>query len=231
MMRAIRNLLFIGLFATAGTAQALTFTSVVNAALADNAGDTNPVLSSIDTAASFGPGWLVTSVSLDVVLDHTWVGDLAIELFSPAGTELQLMARPGTTIADEQRGGPFGNSSNLRPTNPITFLDTALVSAETMGQGVRDNRTIPAGSFRPDADGWTTDITTLAGFVGEEAGGLWTLRVGDYAAGDLGTLVQWNLNVTAVFVPEPTTAVLLSFGLLLFGARARRSSRVRAAAL
>lgn len=222
MIRAIRHvLLLIGLFATAGTAQALTFTTVVNAPLADNAGDTNPVLSSIDTAASFGPGWLVTSVSLDVVLDHTWVGDLAIELFSPTGTELQLMARPGTAIGNEQRGGPFGDSSNLRPTDPITFLDTALVSAETMGQGVGNNRTVPAGSFRPDADGWTTDITTLAGFVGEEAGGLWTLRVGDYANGDLGTLVQWNLNVTAVFVPEPAPALFVSLGLVLLASTTR----------
>ncbi len=221
MIRAIGNLLFIGLFATAGTAQALTFTSVVNAPFADNAGDTNPVLTAIDTAASFGPGWFVTSVSLDVVLDHTWVGDLAIELFSPAGTELQLMARPGTAIADEQRGGPFGDSSNLRPTAPITFLDSALASAETMGQGVGNNGTIPSGAFRPDADGWTTDITTLAGFVGEEAGGLWTLRVGDYANGDLGTLVQWNLHVTAVFVPEPEPALFVSLGLVLLASTTR----------
>ncbi len=221
MIRPIRLALAIAVFATSGTAQALTFTSVVNAALADDAGDTNPVLTSIDTAASFGPGWFVTSVSLDVVLDHTWVGDLAIELFSPAGTELQLMARPGTAIGNEQRGGPFGDSSNLRPTAPITFLDSALASAETMGQGVGNNGTIPAGSFRPDAGGWTTDITTLAGFVGEQAGGLWTLRVGDYANGDLGTLVQWNLNVTAVFVPEPAPALFVSLGLVLLACAAR----------
>jgi subtilisin-like proprotein convertase family protein len=221
-MRVLTNALFLGLLTMAVPSQALTFNSTVNAAMQDNAGDTNAVLTSIDTAASFGPGWMVTAVWLDVVLNHTWVGDLAIELISPAGTELQLMARPGTAIGNEQRGGPFGYSANPRPTNPITFLDTALVSAETMGQGLGNNTTIPAGSFRPDAGGWTTDITTLAGFIGEEAGGLWMLRIGDYAAGDLGTLVGWNLHVTAVFVPEPKTSFLLALGCLGLAVGGRR---------
>lgn len=224
-MRAIQTSLVLGFFLVASPAHALTFSNVVNAALADNAGDTNAVLNAIDTSASFGPGWQVTSVSLDIVMNHTWVGDLAIELFSPSGTEIQLMARPGSAIGDEQRGAPFGFSANLRPTDAITFIDTAAVFAETMGQGINNNATVPAGSFRPDAGGWTTDLTTLAGFLGEEAGGLWTLRVGDYAAGDLGTLVQWNLHVTAVFVPEPTPAAMLSLGLLLFAASTRRSVR------
>lgn len=221
-MRALTIALLLGLLTTAVPSQALTFSSIVNAAIPDNAGDTNAVLTSIDTTSGFGPGWMVTAVSLDLVLDHTWVGDLAIELFSPAGTELQLMARPGTAIGNEQRGGPFGDSSNLRPTDPITFVDTALVTAETMGQGIGNNGTVPAGSFRPDADGWATDITTLAGFLGEEAGGSWTLRVGDYAAGDLGTLVQWNLHVTAVFVPEPSPELFVALGLLVLAAGPRR---------
>lgn len=229
-MRILRSAAFLSLFALAGSAQAISFTNVVNASIADNAGDTNPVLTTIDTTGSFGLGWQVASVSLELVLNHTWVGDLAIELWSPSGTEIQLMARPGSTIGDEQRGSPWGDSSNLRVTDPIRFLDSAVVSAETMGSTVNGNRTVPAGAFRPDADGWTTDITTLAGFLGEQAGGLWTLRVGDYGGGDVGTLVQWNLDVTAVFVPEPAPALMLGLGCLGLAVGGRRRAAVSAAA-
>jgi subtilisin-like proprotein convertase family protein len=203
-------------------AGAVSFVSSPGAALADNAGDTTPVTDGIDTSGTFFGGELVTSVTIDLQMDHTWVGDLAIELTSPSGTELQILARPGDSHADETTGGPFGDNSNLVSTATISFLDGAATSAELLGAGAGAN--IPAGSYFPDADAWLSDISNFAGFNGESAGGTWTLRVGDYALGDVGTLVSWTLHIEAA-VPEAGQGLMMMAGLLglLLAGRERQS--------
>ena len=220
-MRAIRILMTVALL-LAGSAHAASFNSAPGAALADGVGDVSPTLDSIDTSATFGAGFMVTDVSIDVMLDHSWVGDIAVTLFSPDGTELQVMARPGSIAADEATGNPFGDSSNLSSANPITFSDLGAASAETLGSCCNNNTAVPASSFTPDADGWSTDVASFAGFDNETAGGLWTLRVGDYANFDTGTLVEWNLHLTAVLVPEPSTGALLALGLVGLAIASRR---------
>ena len=223
-MRNVLIAIFMGL--VAGSAGAASFLSTPSAAIPDNDGPTNPVFDSIDTSATFSSGDLVTFVSIDLMIDHTWVGDLAVVLFSPSGTELQLAARPGSPIGDEQTGFPWGDSSNLSSANPITFIDGAATSAEDLGAGVGGGSDIPAGSYFPDADGWSTDIVNFAGFVGEPADGLWTIRVGDYGAGDTGILEAWNLVI--MVIPEPSTGLLFGFGLVGLG-RWQRNRALRAA--
>ncbi len=199
----------------ASSAGAATFQSTPSAAIPDNDGPTNPVFDTIDTSGTFNPGDTVTFVEIDLMLDHTWVGDLAIVLRSPGGVELQVMARPGSAAPDEQTGFPWGDSSVLNSANPITFTDGAGTSAEDLGASVGFGVDIPAGSYYPDADGWTTDIATFAEFVGDAADGSWTIRVGDYGAGDVGTLQGWALTILAI--PEPSTGLLFGLGVVGLG--------------
>ena len=222
-------LLAVLLTAPAAPAASFTFVSTPNAALADGAGDDDAfaTFDTIDTSVFFGPGFEVTDVSIEVMLDHTWVGDLAIELVSPGGLELQVLARPGSTIGDEQTGAPWGDSSNLDPGSPITFSDAGTASAETLGQGVGGGSDVPAGSYTPDADGWSSDIASFQEFWWRTAGGDWTLRVGDYANADTGTLVEWRLHLTAAVIPEPSTGALVGLGLAALAASRRQPAEAR----
>lgn len=203
----------------AGPASAVSFLSAPSLAISDD-DPGSPAIDTIDTATTFTPDFVITSISVEVSIDHTWVGDLAIVLRSPGGVELQLLARPGATQPDEGQGFPWGSGADLVAANPILFTDAGTASAETLGS---TGSPIPAGSFRADADGWSTDITSFAEYAGDLAGGVWTLEVGDYAGGEVGTLVSWTLDITAVSaIPEPSTASLLCLGLVVLAARRRR---------
>jgi len=215
-------LIVLGSILLAGPAAAISFTSTPSVAISDNDPGA-PAVDTIDTATTFSPDFTITSVSVEVSINHTWVGDLAIILRSPGGVELQLVARAGATHPDEGQGAPFGNGANLIAANPILFSDAGTASAETLGSG---GSPIPAGSFTADADGWSTDITAFADYVGDLAGGIWTLEVGDYAGFDTGTLESWTLNLDAISsIPEPSTGLLVLAGLVGFSARRRRELR------
>lgn len=201
-----------------GAANAVTFMGTPALVISDGDGDVNPVLDTIDTSTVFNPGDTITSISISITLTHTFVGDLAIELTLPDGNEMQLFARPGSGIGDELTGCPCGNFRGLLATE-ITFADGSP-SAETLGD-FPPFGDIPSGSYAPDADGWSTTLTLMSEFIGLQADGLWELRVGDYAAGDTGTVDSWMLNIEAV--PEPSTHLLVALGLggIAFAGRRR----------
>jgi subtilisin-like proprotein convertase family protein len=208
------------LLAATTAVSAMTLTST-DAATAIPDEDPAGISMTIDTTGSFDPLDTVVSVYLQVSIDHTRVGHLAIELTSPDGTELQVLARPGSSAGDESQGNPKGDNSNLVWPALITFQDGMATSAEDLGASVSGTGDIPAGAYFPDPNGWTSDIASFAGFNGETAGGLWTLKVADYRAGDVGTLVSWSL----VIVPEPATGLLLGLGLISLAVAGRPRRR------
>ena len=70
--------------------------------------------------------------------------------------------------------------------------------------------------FRPAA-------CIFPGFTGLDADGDWTLFVADLSDGDVATLDNWSL----VFIPEPSSTVLVMFGAaaaLIIRKRDRRSA-------
>lgn len=95
-------------------------------------------------------------------LTHTWVGDLQIDLTSPAGTVVRLFDRHG------------GSGDNFTGT---VFNDNAAVA-------------IAAGT--PPYTGGFKPFQPLSAFVGEPVGGTWKLTVRDLAGADVGTLNNWR---------------------------------------
>jgi subtilisin-like proprotein convertase family protein len=105
-------------------------------------------------------------------LDHTFVGDLKVELTSPDNaTTVRLI---------EHVGGPNNGGDNLVDT---VFDDEA---ATTIGSG--SSAAPYTGSFRPQAD-------QLARFDGKEQQGTWKLRVSDRFENDTGSLLGWGLTI------------------------------------
>ena len=112
----------------------------------------------------------------------------------------------------------------------ITLSDAALNNIHTYR-----NQTAPVsgnpltGDWQPDGravdpdDVVDTDTPTakLDSFVGQAAEGDWTLFVADLSGGDTHTLNGWSIEI--VGVPEPSTAILLSAG-LLFAVHRRRTA-------
>ncbi|PTL58636.1 S8 family serine peptidase [Paraconexibacter algicola] len=133
--------------------------------------------------------------NLEVILDltHTYVGDLAITLTSPAGTTVTLMSRPGP-------GGAGSPGDDLVATildDDATRTIESIVAADAPH----------TGRWRPDQP--------LAAFDGQTITGTWTLTVRDLAAGDTGTIQRVGIsdppdcNVDPVpAFDAPTTALV-----------------------
>lgn len=117
--------------------------------------------------------------STTVGLNHTWVGDLIVNLTSPGGTTLTLMNRPG--------GG--GNSGN-------NFCQTVLDDgAATSIQSITSGGAPWTGPFRP--------ANPLSSFVGENANGTWVLNVSDRAGLDTGAVRAFSLRASNFSCPAP----------------------------
>jgi cysteine-rich repeat protein len=103
-------------------------------------------------------------------LTHTFVGDLRISLFSPANTEVSLLANQG----NNNDGDNFIN----------TIFDDACLA---VGGPIADGVAPYIGCFSPDSP--------LAVLNNQSANGQWTLKIIDAAAQDVGALNSWSLGL------------------------------------
>ncbi len=119
----------------------------------------------------------VTDVNVTLNIIHTYVSDLRIRLTSPQGTTINLSNRHG------------GSGNN--------YVNTIFDDAATIG--IVGGSAPFTGSFEPD------DVLSI--FNGENPNGNWTLRVSDHAGIDIGTLVNFSIEIcTNVNIPPVLTA-------------------------
>ena len=108
-----------------------------------------------------------SSITMDVNITHTWRGDLALTLTSPAGTSVILQSTKSDSAA------------NI------------------------------VGNYPNDL----TPEESLSAFDGEDHNGVWSLKVVDGGAEDIGTLNSWAINSLAPACDEnnaPTASVVNS---------------------
>jgi subtilisin-like proprotein convertase family protein len=110
---------------------------------------------------------LVSTVAVRIDISHTWDSDLDLFLVAPGGAQRELSSDNG------------GSGDNYTGT---TFVDSAAL-AITSGNAPF------TGRFRPEQA-----FSTLAG---TPVAGNWSLRAGDGAGGDVGTLVTYQLLTCA----------------------------------
>jgi subtilisin-like proprotein convertase family protein len=114
----------------------------------------------------------LTDVNVNVNITHTWVRDLTLTLISPAGTAVQLVARPCTNVALNDIIATFDDAGI-----PIACANNPAVS----------------GTVQP--------TQVLSALNGQNSQGTWTLRVLDSANQDGGSVVGWSLNPCGIQVP------------------------------
>lgn len=154
-----------------------------------------------------GTNQFIEDISVDISMNHTWIGDLAIKVVSPKGTVSTLQSRAGFAEPAEDGTGCCGDSSDLVETSPFTFDDDAVDSAEDMGS------TLLGTEFACQDDGICSYFPVpdsgpgfdLSDFNRESALGDWMVCVGDAAAGDPGEFCSANVNVIVEDIPSCRT--------------------------
>ncbi len=132
-----------------------------------------PVESTVEVSGMALP---IASVSVQLTLSHSYVGDLHVHLRSPNGTQIELFSHVGGS-GDDMTGAIFSDTA------PISI---SLGSAPFSGQ------------FRP--------LEPLGTFAGESANGTWTLEISDDEDDDTGSLLAWSLNIVSEGYFEPSAS-------------------------
>jgi hypothetical protein len=136
--------------------------------------------------ATVSDEFAVAEVRLRVTLNHTFAGDVGIELVKD-GQRATIMRKLG--------GGLFGVSSNFA--GEYIFSDAAPSSiwgaaVQAAQQGT--NTVIAPGIYRA-VDERAARVSLRQIFGGRPAAGGWTLRVVDAGPGDTGTVVSWSVEL------------------------------------
>lgn len=150
---------------------------------------------------------VVQDVSVKLNINHTWVGDLDINLIAPNGQNLNLVG--------SLNNGTGGNGSDNFINTIISSTSTAAISgaaAPRTGTFAAEKRAGygPLGNEQTATD-WPAMFTSLNGD--------WKLAMADFVGGDEGTLVDWSVSITytsptlATGTFSPTTALFTDAGL------------------
>jgi subtilisin-like proprotein convertase family protein/uncharacterized protein YjdB len=136
---------------------------------------------------SLPSGAVITNASVTLNINHTFMGDITINLKAPNGNTLNLF---------NQHGGSGNNLTN-------TVISSA--GTTTLASG-----SVPfTGTFAPAAVngvGPTSFISNVTNFSGlySVPNGNWTLALYDDAGSDVGSLVNWTLTISYVIQPAIT---------------------------
>lgn len=154
----------------------------------------------------------VTNAMLKLVMAHTYVGDLRVQLISPSGVTLTVLNRPGVPATQ------YGDSSNFVASAPITFASAAPYNPELMGNTLLNAQAVCRDdkrcTFTPNPDGdLASVINNFTGFSGQSSSGTWRLCIADLSNRDVGTINAATLDLACVapsvqllpVTPEPTS--------------------------
>ncbi|ADV46004.1 proprotein convertase P-domain-containing protein [Nitratifractor salsuginis] len=123
----------------------------------------------LDRTFNVSDGDVIDDITILVKIEHSWRGDLVVQLISPFGTVIDLIRDEG------------GNAQNLS----TNFSDAAT---ESIGDDSDDQDLDHPVYRKPDQP--------LSTFNGEDPKGTWTLHMCDDASQDEGTFNEADLNIS-----------------------------------
>ena len=188
--------------------------------------NTNPI--TINDAAPAAPypsnilvsgiGTSITKVTISLFdLTHSFPDDIDMLLVGPQGQTATIFSDVGGSIPAS------GVTITLDDAGAIALLDNGPLVSGTF----QPNNVGAADVFPPPAPASFSAASALSVFNGTNPNGTWSLYVLDDSAQDIGDIGGgWAITITAV--PEPSTWMLLSFGLMGLAALTyvRRRNRV-----
>lgn len=142
-----------------------------------------------------------TAFSVQLTMDHTFVGDLVLKLVAPSGHVSTLMHRPGLTSPMDNGDLSGGNGADLVSTHPVTF---ARGIGGFMSEALGTNLTAAQAPCRDNIYCNYVGVSTVGPdeIQREPVAGTWRVCVGDAASGDTGTVTSVALDLGATTVPE-----------------------------
>ncbi len=192
-----------------------TFSASPAAAIPDDGYDGTLASMACGTVSVSGVG-TASDVLVDVGLTHTYVGDITLKLVNPDDLELGLMSRAGLDETDDDGTNCCGGNANLEATSPITFSDTASVSAENIDPALNDDDVICSidgiCDFSPAPGAVAQPPASLAEMVTGTVDGDWMLCAGDSVGQDSG-----SLETVAVKFPEAQVVPSLHMPVVIAG--------------
>src|SRR5687767_15161853 len=136
-----------------------------------------------------GAGPLIADMTVQTFITHTFSSDLDIVLVSPAGTIVTLTTDNGGSFDNVFNGTVWDDDAD--PDGQVPYTSNQNLTTDHTYTNL-----VVATPLSPEEP--------LAAFNGENPNGIWTLRVSDDAAGDVGIINSWTLNFkTAVTIPVP----------------------------
>jgi subtilisin-like proprotein convertase family protein len=130
------------------------------------------------TITASGIGGTISDVDVMVNINHTWDNDMNVFLIAPDGTRVELFTNVG------------GGDDNFS----YTVLDDEAGAAITAGAAPF------AGRYRPEG--------LLSAFDGRNANGVWTLEISDSEGQDVGTLVNWSIDIRTTGATKASSGII-----------------------
>lgn len=152
----------------------------------------------------FDDGQLLESaagfVSACVVMEHSWLRDLQIEMICPSGQVMILQEYLGHSGSSIYMGEPNDDDENTPEPIPgvgFEYCWRADAVNEPMLEWANNNtgeRTLPAGDYRPN--------TPTDALIGCSLNGDWSIRAIDDWGFDNGYIFEWTVNFSPDIIPD-----------------------------
>lgn len=130
--------------------------------------------------------------AIGMIMEHSYLGDLNINIYCPDGQVLALKVYPGGS--NTFLGEPIDNDTDLEPGLGYYYMFRDPATYEDMLTTSVDYTTLPEGSYL-----WEGDTNSL---IGCPINGDWTLEVQDNLASDNGYIFNWQLFFDPAIVPD-----------------------------
>ncbi len=147
----------------------------------------------------FSPGQTLDNpqdfLSLDVNMEHSYLGDLNIAIICPNGQTLTLHEfTNGGSGGGTFLGVPIDDDLILDPGTGEDYSWTPISPTfGTMTAESASNTTLPTGSYTPDG--------TFADLVGCPLNGQWTIEITDNWGSDNGYIFGWSMTLNPLIAP------------------------------
>jgi gliding motility-associated-like protein len=145
--------------------------------------------------SDFSPGQVLTDInnllSICVIMEHSYMGDMVISLSCPDGTQIILQDQGG---GGTYLGEPIDNDLNLNPGVGYMYCWTPNAINGTWVEESAGVATLPAGDY--------SSFESLDNFIGCPLNGEWTIEVCDNLAIDNGYIFEWSINLSEDLYPD-----------------------------